>query len=209
MDRFSHQRADLSPSLREINRPLRKSSRYQYEQRFTWASWAGLLMVIVALSVWVHHRASTARSDSADGAVTPPASGAATSVHLTLPSWLNESEPSINDLVVARNDIAAAAARHDIAKTGAACRSAGSAVAKVHLQLPSPEPALNTTLHDAVDSYDIGLPYCVSATQTHDAGGMQRAAAYISRGDTAMREALDYLGRHSSVAGPGVALLIV
>lgn len=209
MDRSSHQRADLRPSLREVNRPLRKTNRYQYEQRFTWASWVWLLVVIVALSAWVDHRAATARSDSADDAATPPASGSASSVHVTLPSWLIESEPSINDLVVARNDIAAAAARHDIAKTGAACRSAGGAVAKVHLQLPSPEPALNSTLHDAVDSYDIGLPYCISATQTHDAEGMQRAAAYISRGDVAMREALDYLDRHSGDAGPGVAVLVV
>jgi hypothetical protein len=173
------------------------------------ASWGALLILIVALSGWAHHHSSARRSDSPDSAATPPSREASSSTPVSLPAWLNQSAPSIKDLVDARNTIAAAAARHDIAMTGAACRSAGSAVAKVHQHLPSPVPVLTSTLHDAVDSYEIGLPYCVRATQTQDAEGMQRAAAYISHGDAAMRLALDFLDRSSGAGSPGTGLTIV
>lgn len=209
MARSSLYRVGLESSLNDVTRPRNKINRYQYEQRFTLASWGALLIVIVVLSAWAHHHSSARRSDSADSAAMPSSSGAASSRPLSLPTWLNKSASSINELVAARNNIATAAARHDIAMTGAACRSASSAVAEVRQELPSPEPVLNSTLHDAVDSYEIGLPYCVRATQTQDAEEMRRAASYISNGDAAMRAALDFFDRSSGAGTPGVAVMIV
>ncbi len=124
-------------------------------------------------------------------------------------AWLSESEPSINDLVTARNDIAAAAARRDISLTGAACRKATGAVENLHQQLPSPEPAVNHLLHQVISSYDLGLPFCISATQTLDGAGMQQAATYMSQGDSAMRVALDLLENASGAQPRGLGVLIV
>lgn len=209
MAESSLSRADVGPSRTKVTRPRRQTSRYDYEQRVTAASWVGLLIVIAGLWAWAQDSSRIGRSDSSDSAA-PPAPGVSTSLApVTLPAWLAASEPSIDGVVAARNKVAAAAARRDIAAMGAACRAASSAVATLHQQLPSPEPVLNTTLHQAVDSYETGLPYCISATRNLDAQGLQRAAMYISDGDAAMRLALDLLGQNFDVADPGSGLLIV
>lgn len=128
---------------------------------------------------------------------------------MTMGAWLAESERSINDLVAARNNIAAAAAEHDIAGTGAACQNAVGAVANLHRQLPSPEPVLTNALQRAAVNYDLGLPYCISATQTHDGPDLARAASYISQGDAAMRMAFHILGQDSGTAPRNLRVLIV
>ncbi|MBV8785649.1 MAG: hypothetical protein JOZ00_03065 [Mycobacterium sp.] len=121
--------------------------------------------------------------------------------------WLTRSQGSIDGVVAAREGIAAAAARQDVAATGAACQAATGAVADLHRQLPSPEQTLNSTLQYALGSYEIGLPYCVSGAKTYDAEALMRAAAYITRGDIFMRMALDITGREPSP--PDVVSLIV
>jgi len=160
------------------------NSRYLRDQRIATTGAVVLLIVTAAVSVWLHYRL-----DPPDSAAASPQRTSAPPLHV----WLAESEPSINDLVTARNNIAAAAAQRDLVRTGRACRAATGAVANMHLRMPSPEPMVTSSLQRAMDSYQIGLPFCVAATQTPDGEGMQRAAAYITAGDAAMRAALDVL----------------
>ena len=179
----------------------RAATRYQRDQQIARIGTVVCLLVVAAVS-WAYHRSSGQLDAPEDSAET-------TNAPLSVTAWLNRSEPSINDLVAARNRIAAAAADRDLAGTGAACRSATGAVANLHQQMPSPEPTVDHTLQEAIGSYDIGLPYCISATQTQDGAGMQRAATYISQGDAAMRVALDYLGNVPGGEPRDLGVLIV
>jgi len=177
------------------------ASRQQRDQRIATVGNVVLFIVVVTLSVWMYHKSSTGQAVSPHR-VTPPKP-------VALHAWLGGSEQSISGLVTARNHIAAAAAQRDLAGTGAACRTATSAVADLHRQMPSPEPVVTSTLQDAMTSYAIGLPYCISASQAQDGAGMQRAATYISLGDQAMRAALDILEPESGVEPRDLGVLIV
>jgi hypothetical protein len=174
------------------------NSRYQRDQRIAATGTVILLLVTAAISWLLDYR-----PDPPESAATSLPTASAPPLHV----WLAESESSINDLVSARNNIAAAAAKRDLTRTGAACRAATGAVANLHLQMPSPEPMLTSSLQQAIESYEIGLPYCISATQSRDGEGMQRAAAYITRGDAAMRAALDTLQPDAEPGPLGVLIV--
>lgn len=166
-----------------------------------------LFMIFAAVSVWVYPRSPTGQSDSLDGVSTSASSTLGTQMRVQLRAWLTESAPVINAVVIARNNIAAAAAERDIAATGTACQSATGAVADLHHQLPSPEPALTTTFAQAVSNYDVGLPYCVGASG--DGRGLQVAAPFITQGDAALRVALNFLEHVPGCEPRDVGVLIV
>ena len=178
-------------------------SRYQRDQRFTVVSW--VVIIVIGPLAGAYHYWASARSDSQDTGAIEQAGSAPPSMRM----WLDESEPSINGLVTARNTIAAAAAHQDIAGTGAACQSATTAVADLRVKLPSPEPVVNSLLQQAISSYTTGLPYCVIATKAADGEGLQRAAGYISEGDTAMQGCLDVLGNEEATQPGNLGVLIV
>lgn len=104
-------------------------SRYQHEQRVTVASWIAVLFIATAW-MWIHHTASAGPRDAPLDAQVEPAP--------SMPGWLAQSQPLVDGLVVARNNIAAAAAQRDLSATGAACQTANSAVESLHQQMPSP-----------------------------------------------------------------------
>lgn len=165
-------------------------------------SWA-VFAVIGAILAGAYLHWSSARSAISDDA-TPP-SAPTPSIH----GWLDRSERLINDVIAARNTIAAAAAHHDIAGTGAACQTATGAIAHLHQQMPSPEPVLNSTLQQAISDYSTGINYCISAGRTEDGEGLPRAATYISQGDDAMRVVLDILSHESDAQQGNLGVLIV
>jgi hypothetical protein len=177
------------------------NSRYERDQQVALAGMVALLIVIAALASWAYCKSSARQADSINSSGAPRAS--------TMPQWLAESEPSINALVGARQEIATAAARGDLVATGAACRTASGAAAHLHRQMPSPTPMLTTTLQRALSSYDLGLPYCISATQANDGHGLQRAANYITEGDAVMRVAIGFLGHDSDAEPASQGVLIV
>jgi hypothetical protein len=173
------------------------------------ASTAMLMIITIALAGWMYQRTSIAQPDSPRRAVAVPATAPSPQVRVQLRAWLTQSEPLINALVIARNNIAAAAAERDVAGTGAACQSATGAVADLHRQLPSPEPTLNITFQQAISSYKVGLPYCITATHWQGGYGLQQAAPFITAGDDAMRVALDFLGHVPGCEPRDVGVLIV
>lgn len=175
-------------------------STYERDQRIALTGLVALLMVIAGFASWAYCKSSARQADS----INNPAAREA-----TMPQWLAESEPSINALVAARQEIATAAAKGDLAATGAACRTASGAAAHLHRQMPSPTPMLTTTLQRALSSYDLGLPYCISATQANDGHGLQRAADYISEGDATMRVAIGFLGHDDDTEPASRGVLIV
>ena len=176
-------------------------SRYQREQRFTVISWAVLIALGTLLAAY--HNWSTERSASSDGDAAPPVAPT-----VTMRAWLDQSQLSINGMVAARNNIAAAAARQDIPATGTACRHAADAVADLRVHMPSPEASVNQSLQQAISSYTAGFPFCVSASGNVDGQGMQLAARFISEGDNAMQVALDIMADEPGAQG-GFGVLIV
>ena len=150
-----------------------------------------------------YHSWSTAQSASSD----EPSVAVAPS--LTMHAWLDRARPSLDGLVSARNNIAAAASSRDIPATGTACRTAADAVSNLRVHMPSPEAAVNQSLQQAISSYTAGLPHCVSASRAVNGEGMQRAAGFMSQGDNAMRLALDILGDEVDPAVGKLGVLIV
>jgi hypothetical protein len=203
MARSSLHRAAVRSSLKERANPPDKPGRYQCHELVAAAGGAALLVVIAVLSAWAHYSLSTVRPASPNTAATPPASAFAPPLNsppmrVQLRAWLTKAEPSINALVIARDNIAAAAAQDDIAATGAACQTAAGVVANSQQQMPSPDPALNSALQQAINSYQVGIRYCISGTQNQDAKDIEQAATYINQGNTDLQAAVDILERDLS-----------
>lgn len=171
------------------------------EPGMDFAGWAALMMSGAALAAalsWSHHRSPVEDEDA------PPVAPT-----MSMQAWIGESQSSITTLVNARNEIAAAASRRDIPATGVACQAATAAVSNLRVHMPSPEAAVNQSLQQAISSYAAGLPVCADASAAVDGEGMQRAAGWISLGDTAMQAALDILGDETGQSGGRMGMLIV
>jgi hypothetical protein len=199
------------------NPPCRRTS-HQRGELITAAGWAVLLVAIAVLSGWAHHSLSTARPAATpppSAAATPPPSTAATRPPNTaatpmtsgptdtqLRAWLAQAEPSIDALVGARDDIAAAAADNDMPGTGAACRTADDAIASLQQHMPTPDPELNNPLQQAISSFQVGLRYCISGAQNQQTNEIEQAATYIDRGNADLQTAVDILERDLSGSAP-------
>ena len=73
--------------------------------------------------------------------------------------------------------------------------------------LPSPDPALNTALQQAINSYHVGLRYCIAGVQNQDGNDIEQAATYINQGNAGLQSAVDLLDRDlpdSEARDPGV-----
>jgi hypothetical protein len=157
---------------------------------------AVLVLAIAVLSAWAHHSLSTPPPGAPNTATKPSAITSATPLtpppaRVQLRAWLTQAEPSINALVAARHEIASAAANHDIMGMGAACQTAGGAVANLQHHLPSPDPVLNASLQQAISAYRIGVRYCTSGVQNNDANDIERAANYFDQGNADLEAAVD------------------
>lgn len=178
-----------------------RHSRYRYEQRFTTVAW--MLLLVLGASLAAYHSWETNRSASDDRGSPPIAPTT------SMRDWLAQSQSSINYVVTARNNIAAAASRKDIPGTGTACQTATEAVAMMRDHMPVPEAAVNQPMQQALSNYTTGLPFCVSAAGNADGEGMQMAARFISQGDEAMQVALDALGEEPDAQRGKFGVLIV
>ncbi|OBH05935.1 hypothetical protein [Mycobacterium sp. E1747] len=174
-----------------------KIARFQHCDLIAAAAGAALLVVIGVLSGWAHYSLSTAHRASPNTAA-PPASTSQPPVtpqrmSAQLRAWLAEAQPSIEALVAARHEIASAAADDDLARTGATCQNADGAVTSLERYLPSPDPALNTVLQQATNSYHVGLRYCISGVQKYDGNDIMQAVTYINQGTADLQRATDTL----------------
>jgi len=161
------------------------------------AAGAVLLVVIGVLSGWAHYSLSTARPVLANTAATTRASAAtplaSPPMRTQMRTWLTPAEPSINALLTARHEITSAAAIDDIAGTGAACQTADGAVTSVQHHLPSPDPALTAALQRAMNTYRVGLGYCITGAQNQDGNDLEHAVTYINQGNAGLQAAVDLL----------------
>lgn len=196
----SRHRAPVRPRLNDGDTALGTSAWHQRHELIAAAGGAMLLVVIAVLSGWAHYSLSNARPVLPHAATAAPATGVAEPLTSPRPGgqlrgWLAQAEPSINALIAARRAITAAAAADDIVATGAACESADVAVTGAQHHMPSPDPELNTALQQAIDSYRVGLGYCVRGVQTHDGTKIAHAARYIERGNVELQAALAIIDR--------------
>jgi hypothetical protein len=195
-----HHRAQARSYRTEGAQRHGKARKYRRHELVATAGGAVLLLVIGVLSAWAHHSLSTPRPVSSDTGAPPPTSGSATPfasqpMRAEMRSWLTRAESSIDALVAVRSDVASPAANNDLAATGAACRIADGAAARMQQHLPSPDPALNTAFQQAINSYHVGLRYCIRGAQRHDSGDILEAAAYIRQATIDLRAAVDILER--------------
>ncbi|MDD4868685.1 MAG: hypothetical protein PHQ28_16720 [Mycobacterium sp.] len=181
-----------------------KPARQHRRELVAAASGATLIGVVGLLSGWAHHDLSTAPPTAPSIAATASSTGATTSPHLRvqLRAWLTQAQPSIDALMAARHEVAAAAAGDDIIATGAACRKADTAVAGAQQYLPSPDLELNTALAHAIGSYRVGVRFCIAGVERRDANDISRAAGYISAGNAELQHAVDILQRDLPDARP-------
>ena len=191
--------------------PAGKQGRYQRHELTTTASWAVLVVVIAVLSAWANHSLTTAPPAAPAAAAALPASGFApqpSSLPPSLPmrAWLNKAGPSIDALVAAGDEIVAAASQGDIVATGAACHTAADAVANLQQRLPSPDPALNIALQQAITNYQVGIRHCLSGAQHRNAVDIGEATVSIDQGNTDLQIAVDIIESvlSSDTRGPRV-----
>lgn len=202
-----HHRAAARSCRTEGAETHSKRWRYRRHELVAMAGGAVLLVVIAVLSAWAHHSLSTARPVLSDTAALPPASGSAPPLasrpmRAELRSWLMRAGSSIDALVAVRSEITAAAADHDLAATSAACRIAEGAAASVQQYLPSPDPALNTALQQAINSYHVGLRYCIKGAQSRNSADILQAATYIRQANVDLQAAVDIIGNDLPDSGP-------
>ena len=57
-------------------------------------------------------------------------------------------------------------------------------MANLQHHMPSPDPALNIELQQAITSYQLGIRHCVSGTQNRDPIEIGKATGYINQGST-------------------------
>ena len=174
-----------------------KPAGYQRHELIAAAAGAVLLVVIGVLSGWAHYSLSTAPPVLANTAATTQASAAtplaSPPMRAQMRTWLTPAQPSINALLTARHEITSAAAIDDIDGTGAACQTADGAVTSVQHHLPSPDPALTAALQRAMNTYRVGLGYCITGAQNQDGNDLEHAVTYINQGNAGLQAAVDLL----------------
>ncbi len=178
--------------------PPAKQGRYQRRERAAATGAAVLLVVIAMLSAWAHYSVSTVRPASPHAAAAQPGNSfgppqPSLSMRTLLGAWLNDAEPSINALVIARDNIVFGAVQGDIAGTRAACQTAAGALATLQKHLPSPNLGLTNVLQQAINNYHVGIRHCISGTQNQDAVEIGEATVYIKQGYTDLQKAVHIL----------------
>ncbi|MFZ3305601.1 MAG: hypothetical protein WA622_02060 [Mycobacterium sp.] len=157
--------------------------------------WAALLVVIVVLSAWAHHSLSPARQASPHAAAAQPAISIspplpALPVGPQLRAWFTDAKPSITAMFIAADNFVTAARYGDVAGAGAACQTAADALAKLQHHTPSPDPALNTKLQQAITNYQAGIRHCVAGKQDREPAETGKAMVSISQGSTDLQAAV-------------------
>ena len=184
MATYSHHRASA--------RSLRKWGGRQLVMP---VGWAVLLVVIVVLSAWAHYSLSASRQASPHAAAAQPASSTspplpALPVGPQLRAWFTDAKPSITAMFIAADNFVTAARYSDIAGAGAACQTPADALAKLQQHTPSPDPALNTKLQQAITHYQAGVRDCVAGKQDRDPVETGKAMVSISQGSTDLQAAV-------------------
>lgn len=153
------------------------------------AGGAVLLVIIAMLAAWAHHSLSTVRPASPHVAAAQPANSmspplAPLPMGTQVRAWFTDAKPSIIALFGAADNLVTAARYGDNAATGAACQTTAGAVANLQHHMPSPDPALNIELQQAITSYQLGIRHCVLGTQDRDPIEIGKATAFINQGST-------------------------
>jgi hypothetical protein len=157
--------------------------------------WAALLAVIIVLAGWAHHSAAPARQASPHASAAQPARSISPPVPpapmgTQLQAWFADAKPSITAMFIAADNFVTAARFGNITNADATCQTAADALAKLQRYTPSPEPALNTKLEQAIDNYQLGIHHCVTAKQDRDRVEIAKAITFINQGSTDLQAAV-------------------
>ncbi|MEB3980686.1 hypothetical protein OQ968_05340 [Mycobacterium sp. 663a-19] len=115
-----------------------------------------------------------------------------------LRAWLSGTLEPIQELRGAFQRVSVAAANKDIAGVGAGCRDAYAANAELQRKMPSPDPALNVPLQQAISDYDTGLHYCISGVDDYDVNELSRGGTFVQEGNAYLEQAVEILKRDLS-----------
>jgi hypothetical protein len=158
------------------------------------------LVLIAAVSAgWSFHGLSLVQLALPDSVAAPasvstaqPASAPAESA---LYVWVAQAEPALESLLAIRYNIDVAADKADATGTWQVCRSAETTVARMRRQLPSPEPALNIALQQALNDYRSGLRDCVTGIVQQNVEDIELAAVYLHQANTELHVAIEMIER--------------
>jgi hypothetical protein len=159
---------------------------------------AVLLVVIAVLSAWAHHSLSAPRHTSQHApaaqpatSISPPPPGLPVSQPLR--AWSTDAKPSIRAMFIAADNFVVAARYGDIAAAGTACHNTADALATLQQHTPSPDPALNTKLQQAITHYRTGVRDCVAGKEDRDPVETGKAMVSINHGSTDLQAAVGIL----------------
>lgn len=157
--------------------------------------WAVLLVVIAVLSNWAHQDLSTARRQSAHSAEAQPARSMSSpppplAAGTRMQAWFTDAKPSIIALFGAADDLVTAARYGNVTAAGGACQTVAGAVGDLQRHVPSPDPALNTKLQQAIASYQEGIRHCIPGAQNRDPLEISEARGSTSWGSAQLQAAV-------------------
>ena len=112
------------------------------------------------------------------------------------PSWVDwwtRSSVHVHQMQNAFEDASIATRTGDLIALHDACAALHDAAEGMAADLPSPDPALTTTLQAALDDYHAGAVYCDQAAHDGSQSELTQAASYMGHGNTHMQQAIDIL----------------
>jgi hypothetical protein len=130
---------------------------------------------------------------AAIAAATLVTASAPTASAATWSDWWSRSSVHVHQMQDAFEDAFIATRTGDLTALHNACAALHDATEGMEADLPSPDPALTTTLQAAMDDYHAGAMSCDSAVHEGSASALSVAESYLGQGNTHMQQAINIL----------------
>jgi hypothetical protein len=108
--------------------------------------------------------------------------------------WQRNITAAVTGLGAALGPVGDAMMSHDFTAMAQACAGLQSPIDRIEHQLPTPDQAVNDALRESVSDYRSFAKICSTLSPTTAPSALDPLSDYLTRGDTAMRRALDHMG---------------
>lgn len=108
--------------------------------------------------------------------------------------WQRPIISAVTGLGTALGPVGDAMIGHDLPAMVRACAGLRAPLDRLEHQLPTPDPAVNDALGRSVSSYRSFATTCMALSPANAPTALDQLTDDLTRGDTAMRTALDHMG---------------
>ena len=109
-------------------------------------------------------------------------------------TWQRPITAAVTGLGTALGPVGDAMMSHDFAAMAHACAGLQSPIDLIEQRLPTPDQDVNDALRDSVDDYRSFTKICMTLSPTTAPSALDQLSDHLTRGDAAMRTALEHMG---------------